>query len=217
MNTRTKQLVSGLFLGPLVLTFAWLILGFFNTGYSLWDERVESYSVIAQPISGLGLGNTAPYMNTAFIVSGICIALGSVGFARTLSGASAKYKTRTAVLLSLVGVGAALCGIFNLESFMLHTLGFMLALSPIVTFVYLGRLFRRDKTMRAVTNSMLWMSPILLVLAIAYFASFNPERAGMNEGYAGLTERVLLAVLLGYYFVLGMFAVGGKDRQRTKG
>jgi hypothetical membrane protein len=211
MNVRTKILLSGLFLGPLVLTLTWAVLGYINTGYDLWDERIETYSVIAQPISGLGLGNTAPYMNTAFIVSGILIVFGSIGFSRMLTGKLTEYKTRTALLLSLVGIGAALCGIFNLESFMLHTLGFMLALSPIVSFIYLGRLFRRERNWRAVGNSMLWMSPILLVLAIAYFASFNPERAGLNEGYAGLTERILLAVLLGYYSVLGMFAIGSKD------
>jgi hypothetical membrane protein len=182
-----------------------------NTGYDLWDERIETYSVIAQPISGLGLGNTAPYMNTAFIVSGILIVLGSIGFSRMLTGKFAKYKTRTALILSLVGIGAALCGIFDLESFMLHSLGFLLALSPVVTFIYLGRLFRRERNWRAVGNSMLWMSPVLLVLAIAYFASFNPEQAGLNEGYAGLTERILLVALLGYYSVLGMFAIGSKD------
>lgn len=211
MNTQTRLLLSGLFLGPLVLTLAWLVLGFINTGYDLWDERIESYSILAQPISGLGFGNTAPYMNAAFVLSGILIIMGSIGFSGMLTGKLAKYKTRTAALLSLVGMGAVLCGIFNLESFMLHTLGFVLVLTPIVSFIYLGRLFRRERAWRAVGNSMLWMSPVLLVLAVAYFASFNPEQAGMNKGYAGLTERVLLVVLLGYYSVLGMFAVGSKD------
>jgi len=211
MKSSTKVLVSGLFLGPLVLTLAWLILGFFSTGYSLWDTRVDSYSVIAQPISGLGLGDTAVYMNTAFIVSGILMVLGSIGFSRVLTGKAAAYKTRTAVLLSLVGIGAAMCGIFTLESFMLHTLGFLFALTPIITFPYLGSKFRKDKKWRAAGNTMMSASPILLTLAVAYFVSFNPETAGLNQGYAGLTERVLLLVLMSYYATLGFFAAGSKD------
>lgn len=211
MKTSTKLLVSCLFLGPVLFTAAWVILGFLNTGYTLFGARIEPYSVIAQPISGLGLGNTAVFMNAAFVISGLLMVLGSIGFSRALTGKLAAYKTRTAVLLSLVGIGTALCGIFNLESFMVHMLGFLLALAPIVTFPYLGYKFRKDQQWRAVGNTMLSASPVLLVLAVAYFASFTPEASGRNEGYAGLTERVLLVALFGYYMVFGIFAVGSKD------
>lgn len=211
MKRSTKVLLSLMILGPVIFTAAWIVLGFVSTGYTMWDITVKEYSPISQQISGLGLGNTAPYMNSAFILSGLFIILGSIGFAKALTGKSKQIAGRSAVLLSLVGFGAAIDGIFTFIHFLPHMMGFLLALSPIVTFPYLGYRLRKDKSWRAVGNVMITGSPILLVLAIMYFATFKPEDAGMNIGIAGLTERILVTTLMGWYATIGMLALGSKD------
>ena len=54
--------------GPAVFTLTWLVLGFVSRGYTAWGVYVP-YSPIHQGVSGLGLGETALYMNAAFIVN----------------------------------------------------------------------------------------------------------------------------------------------------
>ena len=41
--------------GPALFTLAWIVLGFLNPGYTLFGIRIEPYSPISQPSSGLGL------------------------------------------------------------------------------------------------------------------------------------------------------------------
>ncbi|MGH3612648.1 MAG: DUF998 domain-containing protein [Pseudonocardia sp.] len=48
-------------------------------GYPVGGNFVSPYSPISQPISGLGLGATAPYMNTAFVLSGLLLLAGLIG------------------------------------------------------------------------------------------------------------------------------------------
>ena len=211
MKQSTKILLSLMVLGPVIFTISWIVLGFVSTGYTMWDITVSSYSPITQQISGLGLGNTALFMNGAFILSGLFIVLGSIGFARALTGKSRKLAVRSAILLSLVGVGSIIDGIFTFIYFMPHMIGFLLALSPIVTFPYLGLKLRQDKKWRAIGTIMMIASPTLLLLAIIYFMSFKPEEAALNVGIAGVTERILVTVLMGFYATIGMLTIGSKD------
>lgn len=211
MKQSTKILLSFLVLGPVLFTVAWIVLGFVSTGYKMWDITVSSYSPIMQQISGLGLGNTALFMNAAFILTGLFIILGSIGFARSLTGKIKQKRVRFAVLLSLVGIGSIIDGIFTFIYFMPHMVGFLLALSPIITFPYMGKELLKDKKWRALGNVMISASPILLILAAIYFISFKPEEAALNVGIAGLTERVLITVLMGYYATIGILAIGSKD------
>ena len=92
-----------------------------------------------------------------------------------------------------------------------HMIGFLLALSPIVTFPYLGLKLRQDKKWRAIGTIMMIASPTLLLLAIIYFMSFKPEEAALNVGIAGVTERILVTVLMGFYATIGMLTIGSKD------
>jgi hypothetical protein len=66
--TTTRLLSAGAIAGPVLFTVAWLLLGFVSPGYTMFDIRIEEYSAISQPISGLGMGVTAPYMNAAFVL-----------------------------------------------------------------------------------------------------------------------------------------------------
>ena len=77
MRTRSK-LALGAIAGPVLLTLAWFVLGFVSPGYSLWGTRIAPYSAISQPLSGLGLGPTGPYMNAAFVLDEQVTASGGV-------------------------------------------------------------------------------------------------------------------------------------------
>src|SRR6266508_1466598 len=136
----TRQLALGAVLGPALFTLAWLVLGFVSTGYTLFDHRFTDYSPISQPISGLGIGSTAPYMNTAFVVTGLMLIAGVIGVFRTIQPPVRPTLRRAALaLLCCTGVGQVVCGIFTLEAFLPHTLGFVLALgTPIVSFLVAG-------------------------------------------------------------------------------
>src|SRR5579864_5432015 len=112
-------LALGAVLGPLVFTLAWLVLGAVSPGYTIFGVRIAPYSPIAQPISGLGLGVTAPYMNTGFVLSGLAMFIGVVGISRALTSRPAARWVGTG-LLALTPLGLIVAGLFNLESPMLH-------------------------------------------------------------------------------------------------
>ncbi len=87
-TTRTRGvahwLALGAVIGPVLFSLAWLILGFLSPGYPLFGTMIAPYSVISQPISGLGLGSTAPYMNTAFVLGGVLLLVGVVAISHTM-------------------------------------------------------------------------------------------------------------------------------------
>ena len=58
-----RWLALGAIAGPVLFTLAWFVLGFLSPGYRLFGTLISPYSPISQPISGLGLGPTAPFMN----------------------------------------------------------------------------------------------------------------------------------------------------------
>ncbi|HKN43770.1 MAG TPA: hypothetical protein VJW23_07585, partial [Propionibacteriaceae bacterium] len=56
-----RWLALGALAGPVLFTLAWLILGAVSPGYTVAGTWISPYSAITQPISGLGLGETARY------------------------------------------------------------------------------------------------------------------------------------------------------------
>jgi hypothetical protein len=79
----TRWLGLGALAGPALFTLAWFVLGFLSPGYTIFGTEIASYSPIIQPISGLGLGPTAPFMNSAFVLSGILLMAGVIGVFQT--------------------------------------------------------------------------------------------------------------------------------------
>jgi hypothetical protein len=202
----SQWLALGAVLGPVLFTGTWLVLGFLSPGYTMWDIRVEEYSVISQPVSGLGLGVTAPYMNAAFIVMGILCVAGAVGIFCSIAELSTSARWTCTALLAPHGLGGVLSGIFTLESIMLHSLGFLLALTPIVSFLVIARQLRRIPAWRRLGTWLLVASPLTMVLTVLYFATFDPQAAGTNSGIAGLTERLLLVELQAGIVAMGWLA-----------
>ena len=90
-------------------------LGFLSPGYTLWGTHIAPYSPVSQPVSGLGLGPTAPFMNAAFVLSGILLLLGVAGIFQGISEMNPRARWICAGLLALSPVGAIVCGIFTLE------------------------------------------------------------------------------------------------------
>src|ERR1700682_6145496 len=99
-------LALGAVAGPALFTLGWFVLGFISPGYTMWGVHVAPYSAISQPLSGLGLGPTGPFMNAVFILSGLLMMAGAVGVFRAMPELSPGARWTATVLLALPGLGA---------------------------------------------------------------------------------------------------------------
>ena len=192
--------------GPVLLTLAWFVLGFISPGYSLWGTRIAPYSAISQPLSGLGLGPTSPFMNTAFILSGLLMMAGAIGVFRAIPELGARTRWICTALLALPGLGAVIDGVFTLEHFFFHFVGFGLALTTVVGFPVIGVLLRRVPAWRGFGSWLIVAGPVTLALTVLYFATFTPTIEGVQHGVAGLTERILVLELQAWYVAIGWLA-----------
>jgi hypothetical protein len=214
MATRSN-LALGAVAGPVLLTLAWFVLGFVSPGYSLWGTRIAPYSAVSQPLSGLGLGPTGPYMNAAFVLSGLLIIAGVIGIFRVVPEMAPRGRWISAALLVLPGIGSVVDGIFTLESFFPHFVGFVLALSTVVGFPVAGFFLRRVPEWRLIGTWLIAAGPLTLALAVLYFLTFTPTVEGVQTGIAGLTERILVIELQAWYVILGWRAFRRSSRRHT--
>jgi Protein of unknown function (DUF998) len=204
----SRRLALGAVAGPVLFTLAWLILGALSPGYTVSGTWISPYSAISQPISGLGLGETARYMNTAFVISGLLLLAGVIGVARTLPpGGRPVARIVSAILLGLAPVGLIIIGFFTLETPARHLAGAMLVLAtPVVSFVVTGLYLRGVPGWHRFGNGLLLASPITLVLFIVYNLSFSQAAVAAGHGVAGLTQRVLFVEILGWFVAMGWLA-----------
>lgn len=203
----SRWLALGAIAGPVLFTLAWVVLGFLSPGYTAWGIWIAPYSPISQGISGLGLGITAPFMNTAFVLSGLLILAGVVGIFQGMREMSALARWICTALLVLSPLGMVVDGIFTLETFLPHMAGFLLAVgTPVLSFVVIGFLLRSVPSFRRFGNWLLLGSPLTLALVVLYFLTFSPTVAGTQTGIAGLTERILVIELHAWFVVMGWLA-----------
>ncbi len=180
-------------IGAVLFTVAWIVLGAISPGYQLFDLVIDEYSPISQPISGLGLGVTAPWMNTAFIASGVLITTGLLATLPAVRGS--RLRSVGLILVSFLGIGMIVDGIFTLESVMLHLVGFLLAIPvPAVGLVLLGVGWWRER--RALGVTMVVGGVVTMGLFALFMATFDPYSAGDNTGVSGLIQRTLVTVTL---------------------
>jgi Protein of unknown function (DUF998) len=202
-----RWLALGAVAGPVVFTLAWFVLGFLSPGFTIFGTKIAPYSPISAGISGLGLGPTAPFMNAAFVLNGLLLAVGVVGTFHSIRELSTGARWSCTVLLGLAPLGMIMDGIFTLESFVPHFLGFALAMgAPIVSFLVTGLLLRRIPRWRRFANQLLLGGPLTLALLVLYFATFSPTAAGAQTGVAGLTERILIVEVLAWFVAMGWLA-----------
>src|SRR5439155_19120661 len=96
-------------------------------------------------------------------------------------------------LLSLVPVGMAIDGIFTLESFFPHFLGYLVAIgSTVVSFLVVGSVLRGVARWRWLGSGLRLGGGLTLVLLALAQLTFDPIAAGANVGIAGLTERLVV-------------------------
>jgi hypothetical protein len=204
----SRRLALGAVAGPVLFTLAWLILGALSPGYTVSGTWISPYSAISQPISGLGLGETARYMNAAFVISGLLLLAGVVGVFRTLPpGGRTATRIVSAILLGLAPVGLVVIGFFTLETPLMHLAGAMLVLAtPVVSFLVTGVYLRGVPGWHRSGNGLLLASPITLVLFIVYNLSFSQVAVAAGHGVAGLTQRVLFVEILGWFVAMGWLA-----------
>ena len=207
-STRTAagSLALGAVVGPVLFTLGWFILGFISPGYTMWGTRIAPYSVISQPLSGLGLGPTGPLMNATFVLTGLLMIAGAVGIFRTIPELGPAARWSGTVLLALPGLGAVVDGVFTLEHFFFHFVGFGLALTTVIGFPVIGLLLRRVARWRRFGSWLIVAGPVTLALTVLYFATFTPTIEGIQHGVAGLTERLLVLELQAWYVALGWLA-----------
>ena len=175
--------------GPVLLTAAWLVLGAVSPGYTVWGTHVAPYSPVSQPISGLGLGPTGPYMNAAFIVSGLLMVVGAYGVFERFP--EWRWRYVCAPLLALPGLVSVLDGLFTFQTFFMHFVGFLV---------------RRLPAWRSVGTGLIIAGPLTALLTVLYFATFTPTVQGIQTGIAGLTERLLILEIQAWYVALGWIA-----------
>jgi hypothetical protein len=200
-----RWLALGAVAGPILFTLAWLILGFVSPGFTIWGTEIAPYSPISAPISGLGLGPTAPFMNAAFVLGGVLLLAGVIGIFQIISREiSIIARWSGALLLALTPLGSIVDGIFTLESGSLHFVGFLIAAGgPVLSFLVAGLLLRRIPGWRRFGNGLLLGSPLTLALVALFFLTFSPTWEGAESGVAGLTQRILIVEVLAWYAAMG--------------
>jgi hypothetical protein len=203
-----RWLALGAIAGPALFELTWLVLGFVSPGYTLFDHRFTHYSPISQPVSGLGMGTTAPLMNTAFVLGGLALVVGVVGvLGSTAPEGRARARRICTALLALTGVGQIIDGVFNLEAVMPHMLGFLLALgTPVVSFLVAGSYFRGIPRWRRFGGWLLLGSPLTLLLLALFFATFQPTADGAEHGIAGLVQRGAIVEVHAWFVAMGWLA-----------
>ncbi len=199
-----RWLALGAVAGETLFTLAWFILGFISPGFTIFGTVIKPYSAIAAPLSGLGLGLTAPLMNGAFILGGLLTLIGAVGIFQSIRELSPAARWVLTTLFGLSALGLVIDGVFTLESFMPHLMGFLLGSgTPVVGFLVAGLLLRRIPEWRTIGNWLLVASPLTLALLILSQATFSQTAVMAGQGIAGLTERILCLDLAVWWVAMG--------------
>src|SRR6266542_3251639 len=206
-RSATRWLALGAVAGPVLFTLAWCVLGFLSPGFTIWGTVIVPYSPLSAPISGLGFGPTAPFMNAAFVLGGLLLLAGVVSIVQGIRELAAVARWSCTALLALTPLGSIVDGIFTLESGVLHFVGFLLACgTPVLSFPVAGLALRRLPRWRRFGSWLLLGSPLTLALVVLFFLTFSPTWEGARRGVAGLTQRILITEVLAWFAALGWLA-----------
>jgi hypothetical protein len=156
------------------------------------------YNPVRQQISVLGTGSNAHWMNLGFVLSGLFVVVGMIGFGRTLR-LSLGREAAVTTLLAFPALGLIICGFFHMDThLLLHTIGAQVACGlPIFTFAIAARLLWH--TRRPIAIWLLVGAALTLFALLGYMflsptapADFKTVEGG---GTVGLWERILTTVL----------------------
>jgi hypothetical protein len=195
-DPRLNQKVAlGAAVGPVFFAVAYTILGFLRSGYSQ----------VSEPISGLGVGTYALAMNASFFLLGVMIFVGVIGVFRSMTELGSNSRRVCIILLWLSPIGAVICGLYNFEEFIPHTIGFFLACgTPIICYPIVGILLRRIPRYRSLGGWLIAGGPVTLLLFCWFMDTFDYLHT--DTGTAGLIERILILEVHAFYAALGWLA-----------
>lgn len=199
----------GAIAGPLLLNLAWIVLGLMRPETKdSWGVSGGITGMITQPVSGLGIGPNDWLFNAAFLLNGILMLAGVVGVFQSIEVSDRSgWRNVCAVLLALSGVGSAICGIFTIQFFIPHMIGFLLGGGlPVLSFLASGFFFRGIPSWRRFGTWLLIASPLTLALLALFFANFRFDMMAAGTGIAGLTERILVIETQVWFAAMGWLA-----------
>jgi 4-amino-4-deoxy-L-arabinose transferase-like glycosyltransferase len=190
----------------------------FTALYTVVGATRQGYDPLRQLISALGAGSTGLALNIGFVVAGLLLILGVIGFARSLGEMTTGRRATIAVLLAFPLLGLIVCGFFHMDTnLMIHTVGAQLACGlPIVTFSIAAGLLRR--TARK-TSIWLIVSAVLALLALLGYmflstTTYTDFSSIAGGGTIGLWERILAIVLFTVaYPSLGIIGAANSRRR----
>jgi len=205
--SRAARLAAlGAVAGPILFTLAWFVLGFLSPGYTIYSTRIAPYSPISQPVSGLGMDVTAPYMNAAFVLgAGLLTMIGVAGVFATLRAYGGRVRRAVcAGLLCLSPLGLGLCGIFTIETPLVHLICFLLfVLTPFISFPVAARFLRRVPGWRRFSTALLIAVPVTAAMLAWFFLSYDQAAITVGQDISGVPERLLLIELQAWFVALG--------------
>jgi hypothetical membrane protein len=205
--SRAARLAAlGAVAGPALFTLAWFVLGLLSPGYTIYGTRIAPYSPISQPVSGLGMGVTAPYMNAAFVLgAGLLTMIGVIGVFATLRAHGGRVRRAVcAGLLCLSPLGLGLCGIFTIEDPLIHLACFLLfVLTPFISFPVAALFLRRVPGWRRFSTALLVAVPVTIAMLAWFFFSYDQAAITVGQGISGIPERLLLIEVQAWFAALG--------------
>ncbi|MCC3314340.1 DUF998 domain-containing protein [Nocardia africana] len=176
-------------------------------GYTLFGHEFQHYSAISQPISGLGIGVTAPYMNSAFVLAGVLLIAGVPATFATVPGVRDRRRRWSIILLSATGVGMIIDGVCTLAQPIPHLLGFVIGLVvPVIAFPIAGAYLRTVPRWDGFGRRLRYAGPTTLVLLPLFLLTFRPTPDAAERGVSGVAERVMVTEVLVCFAALGLHA-----------
>jgi len=192
----------------------------FTVLYTALGAARHGYSPTRQLISALGAGPAGLPLNIGFVLGGVLLILGVIGFARSLGEIRSGRRSAVAILLAAPLLGLMVCGFFHMDTNLtIHTIGAQLACGlPIVTFsIAAGLLWRTSRR----TAVWLVVSAVLALLALLGYmflstTDYSEFSSIAGGGTIGVWERVLAIVLFAVsYPSLGIIGVV-RSRRRIR-
>jgi hypothetical protein len=171
----------------------------FTALYTILGANRQGYSPIRQLISALGAGSNGLLLNVGFVLAGVLMIVGVIGFGSSLRGVTAGRRSAVTILLALPLLGLITCGFFHMDTNLaVHTIGAQLACGlPIVAFSVAAGLLR--PTVRR-TSIWLAVSAVLALLALLGYmflstTTYTDFSSISGGGTIGVWERILAIVL----------------------
>jgi hypothetical protein len=199
----TRWFALGAVVGPILFAVSWAVLGFLSPGYTLWGTRIAPYSPISQPVSGLGLGPTAPFMNTAFVLCGTPLLAGVVGIFQSIREMNPLARWSCIAMLALTHWPSLVWHLYpgvDVPSFR----GFLARpRKPVAEFPGRRVVASRIPRWRGFGSRLLFGRQLTPVLVVLFFATFHRAASGAGPGVGGLTQRVLIVEVHAWFVALG--------------